>query len=106
MTINGTTLTDLTDYIVTTDLVTLPAYNLFGSAPTLSMMKGYLPGTGAAQPGNPHLARLRRVPSVPVPGRGDLHDCGAVTRKTRRHPRASMMGSHIGSRRRVGRTSA
>jgi hypothetical protein len=41
VTFKGETVTDLTDYIVTTALVTLPAYNLFGVDPTLSMMKGY-----------------------------------------------------------------
>jgi hypothetical protein len=41
ITFNGTTTSDLDDYIVTTSLVTLPAYNIFGSDPTVSVMKGY-----------------------------------------------------------------
>jgi hypothetical protein len=41
VTFDGTTASDLDDYIVTTSLVTLPAYNIFGADPTLSVMKGY-----------------------------------------------------------------
>jgi hypothetical protein len=36
--LNGTTTSDLDDYIVTTSLVTLPAYNIFGADPTLSAL--------------------------------------------------------------------
>jgi hypothetical protein len=41
LTFNGTTTTDLEDYIVTTPLTNLPANNLFSASPALSRDKGY-----------------------------------------------------------------
>ena len=41
MSVEGVTTTDLDRYIVTSDLAELPADNLFGSDPGISMIKGY-----------------------------------------------------------------
>jgi hypothetical protein len=41
VTFKDTTVRNLEDYIVTTRMVMLPAYNLFGPDPTPSLMKGY-----------------------------------------------------------------
>jgi hypothetical protein len=41
VTFNGETVTDLDDYVVTTRMDTLPANNLLGPDPTITMDKGY-----------------------------------------------------------------
>ena len=65
VTLNGHTTNSLDDYIVTTSLVTLPAYNIFGADPTLSVMKGYFMVLTPMSPGTHILHASGEFPALP-----------------------------------------
>jgi len=80
VTVAGKTTTNLDGYVVTADMVNLPAGNVLSPDPTISMTKGIFLVVAPLR--DPYPARLRRVRRVRLPGRDPVHDQRPLTNRT------------------------
>ena len=81
VTFNGTTTTDLDDYVVTTELDTLPANNLLGPDAGLTLDKGYYLVINPLSPGTHTLRAYDEFESLDFTGRHHVHDHCRLTRR-------------------------
>ena len=92
VTIDGRTVTNIDDYILTTDLLTLPENNLLSADSGLSLSKGFFLVIRPLSPRHAHAALLRRVLGR-LPGRDHLHGRRRVEYATTFVPRSTSAGA-------------